>query len=84
MLDRLRDQVGRAADGHQVDGFVVADGVDGGDPALGLADHAQQAGLLEHLAGELVHARGGRGAGGADGFIAHGIDRADVVDEAVA
>ena len=38
----------------------------------------------EHLAGELVHAGGGGGAGGADGFVADGVDRADVVDEAVA
>jgi hypothetical protein len=51
--------------------------------ALGLADHADQAGLLQHHGGELVHARGGGGAGRADHFVAHRVDRADVVDEAV-
>ncbi len=83
MLDGFRDEVGGAAYGHQVDGSVVADGVDGGVAALGFADHAEQAGGLEHLPGELVHARGGGGAGGADGFVADGVDRAYVVDELV-
>ncbi len=83
-LDGLGDQVGGSADGHEVDGVELADGVDGGRAALGFADHAEEAGLLEHLAGELVHAGGGGGAGGADGFVADGVDRADVVDEAVA
>ena len=40
--------------------------------------------MLKHLPGELVHARGGGGAGRADGLIAHGVHRADVVDEASA
>ena len=39
--------------------------------------------LLQHHAGELVHAGGGGGAGRADHFITHRIDRADVVDDAV-
>ena len=39
--------------------------------------------VLQHLAGESVHARGGGGAGGADDFFADRIDGADVVDEAV-
>ena len=81
-LDGLGDEVGGAADGDEVDGFELADGVDGCGAAFGFADHAEQAGLGEHLAGELVHARGGGGAGGADGFVADGFDGADVVDEA--
>ena len=40
--------------------------------------------LGEHLAGELVHAGGGGGAGGADCLVAHRLDRADVVEEAAA
>ena len=61
---------------------MLADGFDGGGAAFGFADHAEEAGLGEHLAGELVHAGGGGGAGGADGFVADGVDGADVVDEA--
>jgi hypothetical protein len=80
-LDGFGDEVGGSADGDEVDGFELADGVDGDGAAFGFADHAEQAGLGEHLAGELVHARGGGGAGGADGFIAHGFNGADVVDE---
>src|ERR1039458_3947251 len=55
-----------------------------GGAAAGLAGDAGQAVVGEHLAGELVHAGGGGGAGGADDFVADGVDRADVVDEAVA
>ncbi len=58
--------------------------VDGRRAALGLAHHAEQTGFGQHLARELVHARGGGGSGGADDFVAHRVDRADVVDEAVA
>ena len=76
-------QVGGSADGHEVDGAELLDGVDGGGAALGFADHAEEAGLGEHLAGELIHARGGGGAGGADDLFADGVDGADVVDEAV-
>ncbi len=83
-LDGFGDEVGCAADGHEVDGLELADGFDGDGAALGFADHAEQAGCGEHLAGELVHARGGGGAGGADDFVADGVDGADVVDEAVA
>ena len=63
-VDGLGDEVGRAADGDEVDGVEFADGGDGFWPALGLADHAEQAGLGEDLAGEFVHAGGGGGAGG--------------------
>ena len=80
--DRLRDEIGRAADRHQIDGAEFADGFDGLGPALGLADHAQQSCLGEHLARELIHTRGSRGPGGTDDLFAHRIDRADVVDEA--
>ncbi|MCY1172188.1 hypothetical protein D9M73_123190 [compost metagenome] len=61
---------------------MVLDRVDCGRAALGFADHAQQAGLLEDLTGELVHPRCGGRAGRANHFFAHRIDRADVVDEA--
>jgi hypothetical protein len=61
---------------------VFLDGFDGHRAALGLADHGDQAGLRQHHLGEAIHARGGGGAGGPDGF-AHGVDRADVVDDAV-
>ncbi len=82
--DSFGDEIGCAADGHQIDRAELLDGIDGGGAALGFAHHAQQAGFGQHLAGELVHARGGGGAGGADDLFADGIDRADVVDEAVA
>ena len=81
--DGLGDKVGGSSDGHEVDGTEFLDGLDGDGAALGLADHAEQAGFGEHLAGELVHAGGGGGAGGSDDFFADGIDGADVVDEAV-
>ena len=83
VLDGFADEVGGATDGDEVDGLVVADGVDGGDAALGFADHAEEAGLFEHLAGELVHAGGGGGAGGADGFVSYWIHRTYVIDELV-
>ena len=82
--NRLRDQIRRAADGHQIDRAEFANGFDGLRAALGLAHHAEQAGFSEHLARELVHARGRCGAGGANNFVAYRIDRADVIDEAVA
>ncbi len=80
-LDGARDEIGRAADRHQIGALVVADRLGGGGTALGLADHRQQA-LLQHHAGELVHAGGGGGAGGADHFLADRIDRADIIDDA--
>src|SRR5690606_15033491 len=80
--DGLGHQVGGAAYGHQVHRLVVLDGVDGDRAALGLADHAQQAGGLEDLASELVHASCGGRAGRANHLVTHRIDRADVVDEA--
>jgi hypothetical protein len=81
--DGLRHQVGGAAHGHQVGRLVVLDRLDRGRAALGLADHRDQAGLRQHHFGELVHARGRGRAGRADDFVAHRIDRADVVDDAV-
>ena len=83
LADRLGDQIGGAADGHQVGGLVLADRLDRHRAALGLADHRDQPGLGEHRLGELVHPRRGGGAGGADDLVAHGVDRADVVDDAV-
>jgi len=80
--DGLRYEVGRAAYGHQVDCAEFANGFDGRGTALGFAYHAQQAGFSEHLAGELVHARGGGGAGRANDFITHRVDRANVVNKA--
>ena len=37
--------------------------------------------MFEHLTGEFVHAGGGGRTGGADHFVSHGIDRADVVNQ---
>jgi hypothetical protein len=82
-LDRLGDEVGRAAHRHQVDRLVAPDALDRRRSALGLADHAEQAGLVQHHVGEFVHAGGGGGACGADHFVAHRVDRANVVDDAV-
>ena len=82
--DRLRHEVGRTAHRHQVSGLVLADGLDADGPALGLADHGDETGLLEHHLGELVHARGGGGTRRSHDLVAHRIDRADVVDHAVA
>jgi hypothetical protein len=62
---------------------VLLDRLDGGWAAFGLADHRDQAGLLQHHLGELVHARGSGGAGRAHHFVAHRVHRADVVDDAV-
>jgi NAD(P)H-nitrite reductase large subunit len=39
-VDGLGDEVGRAADGDEVDGVELADGGDGFRPALGLAEQA--------------------------------------------
>jgi len=52
-------------------------------PAFGLADHADQAGFGQHHLGELVHTCGRGRAGRTDGFVAHRVDRADVVDRAI-
>ena len=81
--DRLGDQVGRAAHRHQVRRLVPLDRLDRLGAALGLADHADQAGLREHHLGELVHAGGRRRAGRSDHFVAHRVDGADVVDHPV-
>ena len=72
----LRNQVRRAADGHQIDRAELADGLDRLRAALGFAHHAQQARFGQHLARELVHARGRRGTGGADHLVAHRVHRA--------
>src|SRR3990167_2013754 len=82
LLDRLGDQVGCTADGHQVHGLVVLDCFDGNRAALGFTDHAEQASAFEDLPGELVHPRGGGRAGWAYHFFAYRIDRADVIDKA--
>jgi hypothetical protein len=82
-LIALDDQVGGAADGHQVGALVLLDRLDRHRAALGLADHRDQAGLRQHHLGELVHPRRGGRAGRARHFVAHRIDRADVVDDAV-
>ncbi len=44
-LDRLRHQIGGAADRHQVGGLVLLDRLNGDRAALGLADHRDQTGL---------------------------------------
>src|SRR5579871_2222132 len=83
-LDRFGDEISGAADGHEVDSAEFADGVDGGGAALGFADHTEKACFSEHLAGELIHARGGGRASGTDDFFADRVDRTHVVDEAIA
>jgi len=60
---------------------VIADRLDRGRAALGLADHAEQASLLEHGARELVHARRRGRTGWPDDFVANGIDRAHVINK---
>src|SRR5574343_1375873 len=47
-LDRLGDQIRRAADGDQVHRAMVTNGGDGRVPTFCFADHAQQAGFLQH------------------------------------
>ena len=51
--------------------------------ALGLANHRDEAGIRQHHLGELVHARGGRRAGGADDLVPDRVDRSDVINHAV-
>ena len=70
LVDGLHAEVGEGEDaggldglGDEVDGLKLADRGDGFRAALGVADGAEQTGLGEYLAGELVHA--GR-SGGAD------------------
>jgi hypothetical protein len=58
---------------------VLLDDLNRAHTALGLADHGKQA-QLQHHVGELVHARCGGRAGGADDFAHHRIDRADIID----
>ena len=76
-------QVCGAADGHQVHGLVLSDGLETDRTALRLADHPDQARLGQHHLGELVHARGRGGSGRTHHLIAHGIHRTDVVDDAI-
>src|SRR5690606_36498517 len=81
--NRLGDEVCRAADRHQVGGAMSANRLDRDRPALGLADHGDQAGAREHHLGELVHpGRRGR-TGWPDRFVPYRIDRPNVVDGAV-
>ena len=81
--DRLGHQVGCTADRHQVDRLAVTNRLDGHRSTLGLADHADQSGLLEHRAGELVHPRRRGRARRSHHLVAHRIHRADVIDEAI-
>ena len=72
---RMADKVG---------GPMGADRFHRGRPALGLAYHDEEAGGRQDRLKELVHAgRRGR-AGGTDDLAADGVDRADVIDRAVA
>src|SRR5271157_416161 len=82
-LDRLRDEIRRAANRHQVDRLVVANGFDRRRTALRLAYHAEQSGFFQHLAGELIHARGGRWSGWTDDFISNRINRPNIIDKAI-
>src|SRR3546814_4153505 len=60
---------------------MIFDRLDGHRATLGLPDHGEEA-LFKHHARELVHARGGGGASGADDFLAHRIDRTDIINNA--
>src|SRR2546423_1862624 len=82
--DRLGDEIGGAAHGDQRGGLVPADRLERRGAAFAFADHGEETGLPEHRLGELVHARRRRGARRADDLVAHRIDRADVVDHAIA
>jgi len=62
---------------------VLLDRRRGDRPAFGLADHADESGLRQHRLGEFVHPRGGGRPRRPHGLVAHGIDRAHVVDEPV-
>ena len=62
---------------------MFLDGFNRSWPALCFTNHRNQACLRQHHFGELVHARGSCGACGADGFVANGVDGADVVNHAV-
>src|SRR5690606_17451856 len=77
-LDRAADQIGAAADGHQVGAFMLADRIDRIKPALCFSDHGEQA-LLQHHVGKLVHPGRGGGAGWADHFFANRINRPDII-----
>ena len=83
LADRLGHQIGGAADGDEIRRLVFADRLDRRRPALGLAYHGDEARAPEHQVGELVHARRRGWTRRADHFVAHWIDRADVVDHAV-
>src|SRR3546814_3520707 len=80
-LFRSRDEIGGASDRHQIGALVLRDRLCRGGAAFGLADAGEQT-LIEHESHELVHARRGRGAGGADDLLADRIDRADIIDHA--
>src|SRR3546814_19946387 len=79
----FRSEISGAADGHQIGGAVLADGIDRHGAALGLADHGEQA-LLQHHAGELVPAGGGGGAGRANHFLADRLAGPDIIDDTAA
>src|SRR3546814_9693227 len=60
---------------------MIFDRLNGHRAALGLSDHGEET-LFKHHARELVHARGGGRASGADDFLAHRIDRTDLINNA--
>jgi len=80
-FDCLGHQVSCTTHRHQVDSLVVADGIYCSRSTLGFTDHPHQTGLLQHGTGELIHACGSGGAGGANHLITYRIDRTDVVNE---
>ena len=61
---------------------MFLDGLNAKGATFGFTDHAEQAGFLEHHLGELIHARRRGRTGRADDFIAHRIDRTDVINKA--
>ena len=83
-FDRFGDQIGSTSDRHQVGRPMLPDRVDPRRPAFSFTNHGNQPGLGEHHLRKLIHACGGRRPGRPDDFIAHRIDRADVVNHAIA
>src|SRR3546814_8773792 len=71
----------RSSYSHQIGRFMIFDRLNGHRAALGLSDHGEET-LFKHHARELVHARGGGRASGADDFLAHRIDRTDIINNA--
>ena len=62
---------------------MFLDRFNGNGAALGFANHCNQTRLGEHHLGKFIHAGGSGGASRANGFIAHRIDGANVINNAI-